>query len=195
VEQNPDYPTTANMNPETDDLGEIRKSSLMLPNYSVDIGAFNSPTTQNVELKGAVIAGVLDIRGNASIDGALLLTYAPTYGAGPMMDALGNPIGNPANFNTTLGYFGPDDGDSESLDPNTLPIVGGQRIVGYDTNGDGLADVGPDQPQPVGSTTVPFNGYGRVSLRFDPDMDLPDGIMLPMRFDPLPETYREGKPQ
>lgn len=193
VRQNPDYPDTDNLNPEDADLATIEKSSLMLPGYSVDIGSFNSPNTQNVDLHGAVIAGVLDVRGNAVIDGALLLTYAPEYGAGPLQDALGNPIGNPASFNTTLGYFGTDDGDEESIDPSTLPIVNGVRVVGWDTNGDGLADVAASQAQPTGSTPVPFNGFGRVQLRFDPNIRLPNGIMLPLQYDALPATYREGR--
>ena len=194
VSEHPTSPDDASMNPESVDKEEIAKSSMMLPNYSVDIGSFNSPETQDIRLRGAIIAGVLDVRGNADIDGALLLTFAPQHGQYPLVDALGNPIGNPAGFNASIGYFGPDDGDAESLDPNTLPVVGGQRIVGWDTNGDGLADVSHTQPQPNGSTPVPFHGYGRINLRFDPKMVLPDGIMLPMQFDPVAGSYREGKP-
>ena len=193
AQQHPDYPTSSQYNPQSADIDMIKRSSMMLPGYSVDIGAFNSPTTQNVALQGAVIAGVLDIRGNADINGALLLTFKPEFGEGPMVDITGQPVGNPASFNTTLGYFGPDDGDEESLDPNTLPIVNGQRIVGYDTNGDGLADAPATGPQPAGSTIVPFNGYGKVTLRWDPNMRLPNGIRLPMQFEPLSSTYREGR--
>lgn len=196
--QHPEYPDDAQYNPEVSDLAEITKSSMMLPNYSVDIGNFNSPPTQNVQLQGAVIAGVLDVRGTATIDGALVLTFAPTLGEGPMVDSLGNPVGNPAGFNATLGYFGPDDGDSESLDPATLPEHDGVKIVGWDLDGDGIADLGPtDTPTEDeienGATPVPFYGLGRVQLRFDPDMVLPDGIMLPMQFRPSVGTYREGK--
>ena len=50
------------------------------------------------------------------------------------------------------------------------------------------------QPQPAGSTPIPFYGYGRVQLRFDPKMQIPSGIMLPMSIEPLPHTYREGRP-
>jgi hypothetical protein len=115
-------------------------------------------------------------------------------GSGPLRDALGLPAGNPSNYNTTIGYFGPSDGDEEALDPNDLPIVSGVRIAGWDLDGDGLVDVGADQPQPAGSTPIPFHGYGRVQLRFDPKMQIPSGIMLPMLIDPLPNTYREGRP-
>jgi hypothetical protein len=191
--RHPTQPDNAGMNPESADQAEIAKSSMMLANYSVDVGSFNSPPAQNLNLSGAIIAGVLDARGNVNVDGSLMLTYSPVQGQGPLRDSSGAPIGNPANFNTTLGYFGPDDGDSEALDPLTLPVVNGTRIVGWDTDGDGLADVAHTQPQPAGSTPVAFNGFGRITIRFNPNMTLPDGIMLPMQIIPVAGTYKEGK--
>jgi len=191
----PERPDDTSLNPSAEELTEIRKSSMMLPNYSVDIGSFNSPPTQNVRLQGAIVAGVLDARGNTSINGALLLTFTPTPGQAPMIDALGNPVGNPAGFNTTLGYFGPADGDNESLDPSTLPTYNGTKIVGWDTNGDGLADLPPSaSPPQAGAVAVPFHGYGRIDLRFDPTMSLPDGVPLPLQFSRRSTTYREGRP-
>jgi hypothetical protein len=190
--------------PDSDDEELIDLSSMMLPGYSVDLGTFNSPPTQDVQLSGVIVAGVMDIRGNASIDGALLMTFKPEPGVAPLVDQFGVPVGNPAMFNTTLGYFGPDDGDSESLDPSTLPeamavdpLTGEtrmQKIVGYDTDGDGLADVGHDQTPPDGAVPVPFYGYGRVHLRFNPNMTLPDGIMLPVQLQLLRGSYQEGRP-
>jgi hypothetical protein len=198
LEQHPEHPDDANYNPDEGDLEEIVKSSMMLPNYSVDIGNFNSPPSQNVQLTGAIIAGVLDVRGTATIDGALVLTFSPELGEGPMVDSAGNPVGNPAGFNATIGYFGPDDGDSESLDPATLPEVDGVKIVGWDLDGDGLPDLGPtdtpsEEEMSNGATAVPFYGLGRVQLRFDPDMVLPDGIMLPLQIRTSAGTYKEGK--
>eukprot|EP01026_Neomeris_dumetosa_P067331 TRINITY_DN65648_c1_g1_i3.p2 TRINITY_DN65648_c1_g1~~TRINITY_DN65648_c1_g1_i3.p2 ORF type:complete len:159 (-),score=14.67 TRINITY_DN65648_c1_g1_i3:12-488(-) len=121
------------------------------------------------------------------------MTFVPTLGVAPLVDPLGEPIGNPALFNTTLGYFGPDDGDSESLDPQELPIVDGVRIVGWDTDFDGLADVGPYEDQPPGSEAVPFHGYGRIELRFDPATAMPDGILLPLTAEIDAASYREGQ--
>jgi hypothetical protein len=74
VTVHPDQPNNEDLNPDPNDLLEISKSSMMLPNYSVDIGTFNSPPEQDVRLKGVVVAGILDIRGNAWIKGSLLLT-------------------------------------------------------------------------------------------------------------------------
>lgn len=126
----PDEPENSYLNPDENDMDDILTSSMMLPNYSVDLGSFNSPPEQNIVLQGAIIAGVLDARGNTTIDGALLLTFDPNYGEGPLLDVFGNPIGNPAGFNASLGYFGSGDGDYESIDPSDLPIVGGERIIG-----------------------------------------------------------------
>jgi hypothetical protein len=190
-------------NPTASDLVEINKSSLMLPNYSVDVGSYDAPTdaytgsgapaSQNVQLRGSIVAGVMDIRGNARVDGALFMTFAPVYGQGPLQQN-GTAVGNPANFNSTIGYFGTNDGDGEAVDPSTLPIVGGKRIVGYDTDGDGIPDVDATQPQPGGSTPIPFYGYGRVEINYNPTIQMPDGIPLPLSAVPLTLTYREGKP-
>lgn len=193
LDKHPTYPDDANLNPDPSSLDEIARSSLMVPNYSVDLGTFNSPQSQDLRLKGAIIAGVMDIRGNATIDGALLLTFNPVRGQGPLRDSQGNPLGNPAGFNSTIGYFGPTDGDTESLDPSTLPIVSGQRIAGWDTDGDGIYDVPGTSAQPAGSTAVPFNGYGRIDIRFNPDMGIPNGLLLPLQVVDLPASYREGK--
>ncbi len=192
----PQFPEDPAKNPDPANMAEILKSSMMLPNYSVDIGQFNSPPTQDVQLHGAIIAGVLDVRGNASIDGALLLTFRPQLGQIPLRDALGNPVGNPSLFNASLGYFGPEDGDDESLDPRTLPTVNGVKIVGWDLDGDGLPDLPPDQTPSAaqiaaGAVTVPFYGFGGISLRFDPNMSLPDGIMLPIQIDVKRGSYKE----
>ncbi len=193
----PTSPDDTQLNPDSSDLEEIAKSSLMVPNYSVDIGTFNSPPEQNVALRGAVVAGVLDARGNTSIDGALLLTFRPTPGVAPMIDPFGQAIGNPADFNTSLGYFGAEDGDAESIDPDTLPQVGGVPIVGWDLNGDGIADLGPDESPTAdqlanGAVPVPFWGHGRIDIKFDDAMILPDGLLLPMTARSVVGSYQEG---
>ncbi len=191
------HPSDSTLNPDDADKAEISKSSMMMPGYSVDMGTFNSPPTQDIQLNGTIIAGVLDIRGNASIDGALLLTFNPTLGVPPLVDAAGNPVGNPASYNSTIGYFGASDGDAESIDPSlfTLTDGNGRKIAGWDTDGDGLIDVYAinNQTQPPGSTPILFNGYGRVSLRFKAT-GMPDGVMLPLMASPVPGSYREGKP-
>lgn len=198
---NPTAPNNASLNPRPADVPLIQQSSLMAPAYSIDVGQFNAPTDtytgagapigQNINLSGTIVAGELDARGNTNIDGSLLLTFAPTMGQGPLMQN-GQPIGNPANFNCTLGYFGPADGELESIDPTTLPIVNGQRIAGWDTDADGIADVPGTSPQPGGSTPIPFYGFGRVNVTLNTTLPMPDGIMLPCSISLVTKSYHEG---
>lgn len=104
------------------------------------------------------------------------MTYDPQPGEGALVFG-----GNPANFNSTFGYFGPDDGDGESLAPDTL----------YDTDGDGLVDVGEDYDGD--GINDPWQGYARINIIYDPDISLPDGLMTPLQVVPDPQSYREGE--
>ena len=138
------------------DLEELRKSSILLPGWSADIGSFtndqaaNPEDTPKVKLKGTIVAGILDIRGTADVHGTLLMTFQPTVGEGPLFYG-----GLTDAFNTTIGYFGPSDGDGEGTD-----------------------DVSA--------------GFGEITLRYNPDAKLPDGIPWPIRVAPDPASYREG---
>lgn len=217
TDRHPDYPDDAQHNPTADELVEIQKSSMMLPNYSVDIGSNNSSAEQDVRLRGAVIAGVLDVRGNADIDGVLLLTFAPAYGTAPLA-LYGQPAGDPADYNVTLGYFSRNDGDEEGFDLASLT----------DLDGDGALDAGWDSARdpdtgalvPIASAPNPipdsyfdgvpdddagiapgtyarrairFNGFGRITLNSNPDLVLPDGLAVPIAITPIRSTYAEGR--
>ncbi len=104
----------------------FEKSTIMAPQYSLDIGTFTQPAsgTEVTHLDGTIVAGVLDIRGQAEINGSLITTFEPTVGQGVLAEG-----GNPANFNTTLGYFESTAGDSEA----EMPVGGyGKIIIRYD---------------------------------------------------------------
>lgn len=212
----PDFPDDPSFNPDSDAVDEIAKSSMMLPNYSVDIGTNNSPPEQDVRLSGAIIAGVLDVRGNAEIIGAVLSTFEPVYGSEPL-SIYGDPVGNPANYNITLGYFGPEDGDGEGLDLSNLTDLDGdgQEDIGWDSardatgalipvagwsgvHDDAWYDGIPDDDAQIDPgvyvrRAIPFEGHGRVQMRYDPDLVLPDGLATPLSADPIPSSYSEGR--
>ncbi len=137
---------------DADDVEEMKKSSIMLPGWSVDVGSFDNATPK-VKLSGTIIAGILDVRGTVDVHGTLLMTYRPISGEGPLFYG-----GQTDAFNTTIGYFGPIDGDSEGIDPS--------------------------DPS--------FNGFGEITLRYDADAKLPDGIPWPVRVTSEPATYVEG---
>lgn len=142
---------------EPDDVVELRKSSILLPGWSADIGNFNNEIavdpddTPKVKLKGTIVAGILDIRGTADVFGTVLMTFRPTSDEGPLFYG-----GLTDAFNTTIGYFGPADGDGE------------------------------------GSDDVTAFGFGEITLRYDPNAELPDGIPWPISIGAQAETYQEG---
>ncbi|MHC4106533.1 MAG: hypothetical protein ACYSTY_00455 [Planctomycetota bacterium] len=145
------------MNPN--DLAELAKSSLLVPGWSTDVGNFNNEVaadpadTPKVKLKGTIVSGILDVRGTADIHGTMLMTFRPVVGEGPLFYG-----GLPDAFNTTIGYFGPSDGDGEGVDPDDAS----------------------------------FTGFGEITLRYDPDAKLPDGIPWPVRIEAEPTSYFEG---
>ena len=132
---------------------EMAKTSMMLPGWSVDVGNFDSDTTTKVKLSGTIVTGLIDVRGSADIHGTLLTTFRPVESQGPL--AYG---GTPDAFNTTLGYFGNDDGDMEGVDVN----------------------------DPA------FGGFGQITIRYDEDAKLPDGIPWPLQTSPQSMTWYEG---
>ena len=115
---------------DPDDLDQLARSSILMPGWSVDVGNFDNDDSTRVKLTGTIVAGVLDIRGTAQVDGTLLMTYRPQEDVGPLYYG-----GSPDAFNTTIGYFGPVDGDGEGQDPQDPDFAGfGEIVLRYDPN-------------------------------------------------------------
>jgi hypothetical protein len=113
-------------NLSADQKATFIKSTIMTPQYSVDMGSFDNAADPNqfVQLDGTIVAGVFDIRGQAVIDGSIVTTFEPVAGQGPLANGGATP-----NFNTTIGYFESAAGDNES----ELPAGGfGKIIIRYD---------------------------------------------------------------
>jgi hypothetical protein len=137
------------------DREELKKSSILMPGWSFDVGNFNNETAAGatkLKLKGTIIAGILDIRGTVDVHGTLLMTYRPTASDGPLFYG-----GLPDAFNTTIGYFEPEAG---GLEGKPLEEIQAQ-------------------------------GFGEITLRYNPDALLPDGIPWPITISAQPETYNE----
>lgn len=138
---------------DEDDRIELSKSSMLMPGWSMDVGNFANEVgvdpadTAKVKLKGVIIAGILDVRGTAEIFGTLLMTFRPVDGEGPLYYG-----GQTDAFNTTIGYFGPADGDSEGVDPDDAGFEGfGEIRLRYDPDAllpDGI-------PWPISVEAVP----------------------------------------
>ena len=86
-------------------------ATLVAPQTNIEMGSFTDPGKAPSTLVGVVVAGNLDIRGTSVVDGSIIVT--------------GDGAGN-----TTLGYFGASDGDTN---PVALPESGtyGRLMVRY----------------------------------------------------------------
>ncbi|GAB4550702.1 MAG: hypothetical protein Tsb0013_12560 [Phycisphaerales bacterium] len=210
TQEHPEHPHDPDLNPDEDHVEEIAKSSMLAPQWSVDIGSLNPPPSQDVQLRGAIIAGVLDVRGNAEVNGVVIATFEPVRGQAPLVH-YGEAVGNPANFNNTIGYATSQDGDLEAIDTSGLADLDGdgQVDLGWDSaldeNGDpvlrGYAeqewmyDGVPDEiadPALHWRRAIPYSGVGVTKLIADPDMILPDGLALPLSVTPVAGSYKEG---
>jgi hypothetical protein len=70
-------------------------ATIVAPQTNIEMGSFTDPKSAPSTLVGVVVAGNLDIRGTSIVDGSILVT--------------GDGAGN-----TTLGYFGASDGDTDT---------------------------------------------------------------------------------
>ncbi len=88
----------------------FKRSTLLMPHYSVEMGTFISPTdpSERLELSGTIVGGVVDMRGQIRLEGSLITTFEPQAGVAPV---LGDTS---PQFNTTLGYFASSSGDLEA---------------------------------------------------------------------------------
>ena len=73
--------------------GGVETATIVSPQVNIETGSFQAGQHCSVNMKGVVVAGNIDIRGEGYIDGSLIVT--------------GDGAGN-----TTLGYFGANDGDT-----------------------------------------------------------------------------------
>ena len=133
------------------DREQMARSSVLMPGWSVEIGTFQNNESVGVKLTGTIVSGLLDLRGVVDVHGAILSTYHPVEGEGALFYG-----GEADAFNTTLGYFGPEDGDEEGVDDSLKAFVGYGRVSLRAT---------PDAPMPDGVpwpiTIVPDGGTYR----------------------------------
>jgi len=88
-------------------------ATIVAPQTNIERGSFTNPLASPSTLNGVVVAGNIDIRGTSVVDGSIIVT--------------GDGAGN-----TTLGYFGPSDGDTN---PTAMPEGGyGRLLVRYNPN-------------------------------------------------------------
>jgi hypothetical protein len=91
-----------------------QSATLVAPQTNIELGSFERPGTAVSTMVGVVVAGNIDIRGNTTIDGSIIVT--------------GDGAGN-----TTLSYFGDNDGDTNA-GPMQLDAGYGKLYIRYNPN-------------------------------------------------------------
>ena len=83
-------------------------ATILAPNFNVNLGNTNPDTGESNVLKGAIIGGIVDIRGNAEILGTVISMYdTSVYSSGYV-----------SNIGATLG-----DGGSETTEPGDIGTI------------------------------------------------------------------------
>lgn len=77
------------------DNQEDQTATIVAPQVNIEMGSFTDPSQAPSTLVGVVVCGNIDIRGTSTVDGSIIVT--------------GDGAGN-----TTLGWFGPSDGATDS---------------------------------------------------------------------------------
>jgi Tfp pilus assembly protein PilX len=87
------------------------ESTILTPNFNVNIGGFNSDSSDS-KLSGIIVGGIVDIRGDAEVDGTILSMYYPDYDLG---------TSGRSYYRTNIGYYG--DAEAGDLPPDTQGTV------------------------------------------------------------------------
>ncbi len=83
-------------------------ATILAPNFNVNLGNTNPSSGENNVLTGAIVGGIVDIRGNAEIQGTVISMY----------DTSGYSSGYVSNIGATLG-----DGGSETTEPGDIGVI------------------------------------------------------------------------
>jgi hypothetical protein len=83
-------------------------ATILAPNFNVNLGNTNPNSGENNVLTGAIVGGIVDIRGNAEVYGTVISMY----------DTSGYSSGYVSNIGATLG-----DGGSETTEPGDVGVI------------------------------------------------------------------------
>ena len=87
---------------------KIQETTILAPNFNVNFGNANPKKTENNVITGAVVGGIVDVRGSAQICGTII----------SMCDTTPWSFGNVTNIGATL-----DDGGSETTELSDIEVI------------------------------------------------------------------------
>jgi len=92
-----------------ENTSSIQEATILAPHFNVNLGNTNPEQSENNVLTGAIVGGIVDIRGNAQIYGTII----------SMCDTTQWPSGYVTNIGATL-----DDGGSETTELGDIGVIG-----------------------------------------------------------------------
>jgi hypothetical protein len=87
---------------------DIQEATILAPHFNVNLGNTNPEQSDNSVLTGAIVGGIVDVRGNAQVNGTII----------SMCDTTGCNSGYVTNIGATLG-----DGGSETAKLGDIGII------------------------------------------------------------------------
>ena len=91
-----------------DNTSDIQEATILAPHFNVDLGNTNPVASDNNILTGAIVGGIVDVRGNAQIYGTII----------SMCDTSAWTSGYVTNIGATL-----EDGGSETTDSGDVGVI------------------------------------------------------------------------
>ncbi|MCP4608352.1 MAG: hypothetical protein GY845_06525 [Planctomycetes bacterium] len=89
-----------------DNTSSIQEATILAPHFNVDLGNTNPVQTNNNVIKGAVVGGIVDVRGNAQIHGTIISMCDTTAWPSGYVTNIGATLGDGGNETTVLGDVG-----------------------------------------------------------------------------------------
>ncbi len=84
----------------------IQEATILAPHFNVDLGNTNPVQTNNNVITGAVVGGIVDVRGNAQIHGTIISMCDTTQWPSGYVTNIGATLGDGGNETTVLGDVG-----------------------------------------------------------------------------------------
>ncbi len=89
-----------------DNQSSIQEATILGPHFNVDLGNTNPQQSDNNVLKGAVIGGIVDVRGNAQINGTIISMCDTTQWSSGYVTNIGATLDDGGSETTELGDAG-----------------------------------------------------------------------------------------
>jgi hypothetical protein len=89
-----------------ENTSSIQEATILAPHFNVNLGNTNSTQTDNNVLTGAIVGGIVDVRGNAQIYGTIISMCDTTQWSSGYVTNIGATLGDGGSETTVLGDIG-----------------------------------------------------------------------------------------